>query len=399
MTVIPIANLGHDRWPIHGKIRLGQRGPKGQPQALSVFRLTSPDEQAIRDLGILYGGTPKAWHQPSANPPDQFEVITEVNELRVFVPPGGLSCFHEFWSGGGCIRRCDGITCEVAQADDMAEVPCLCKNENVMRCKPHSRLKVILPEISFGGLWAMESTGWSAAHGLASMERLISQLQGDGRVVDAMLVLEKEQTTGGRRQFVVPKLRLSASVLALVAGEASIGALHSGHGGMAELGTGTPPEPPGVAEGPIMGNGEQVQEWFDDPDSQIIDAEVVEERADGSLHPSVPVEVVSAGAGPPLSAAAPPSRPRTGKLSKAETKFLLECTAAAEFVLGTDPDWIRHALSRKVSRGRTASSRALSSDELAEGIDLALSLVAETMRGSVLKNDPPALALEEVVAP
>lgn len=397
MTVVPISEYTQQGQPqMHGKIRLGGHKTATAPgRKLRAFRFTSPDEHAIRELAAIYGGEPKPWSDPKANPNDQWEVFTDADQIRVWVPPAGLSCYYETWSGGGCVRRCDGISVEVAQRDDMVTLPCLCKQEGKLTCKPRSRLNVILPDIVFGGVWRCETSGKHAAREMPAMERLIDQLQVRG-VVEAVLCLEQAQSEGGQKRYVVPRLRLADSALALVAGNATVGMLHPG--ARAELGTGTLSEPPGAAEGPIVGIREQAQEWFD-ADDEVIDAEVVEERADGPLHPSVPVEVVSVGAGPPLSAAAPPSRPRTGKLNARETKFLLECTAAAEFVPGTDGDWIRHALCRKVSRGRTASSRALSSDELAEGIDLAMSLVAETMRGTILKDDPPALALEEVVAP
>lgn len=384
--ITPVSELGASRWPRAGKIRLGDRGGKNRaPRALTRFRITSPDEQIIREVADLYGGTAKPWSDKSANPPDQWEVQTEATELRVFLPPGALDCGYEFWSGGGRVRRCDGIECEVAGQNEMMTIPCPCKAAGVMSCKPHTRLSVVLPEVRFAGVFELTSTGWHAAAEMASMQTLIEQLQTGGRVIDALLVLEQAQAQGGSRKFVVPKLRLSASVLALVAGEASVGALHSGHGGMAELGTGTLPEPPGAAEGPIVGIREQAQEWFD-ADDEVIDAVLVDGPVEVRIPPREEGEE-SAEVAPPLPAAASPSR----KSAKFQTKLVLSVKEASS-TCGVDETLLRHALSRKASAGATSSSKELIPEAASQVIEWATE-ICNGATVEVLSEDPPKVRL------
>lgn len=406
MSVVPITDLGQRRQE-HGRIRLGVKTARAM-KAIDTFRFTSADEQAIRQIAELYGGQPKPWNEPKANPPNQWEVITTAKEIRVFLPPDALSCWYEMWSGGGCIRRCDGRSVEVTVTTpggaDTSSAPCICKAQGKMACKPHSRLGVILPEIRFGGVWRLETKGWNAAHELPAMEALIASIQQHG-IIEAVLALEKAQAEGGTKKFVVPRLRLAASALELAAGAATLGALHSGAPGIA-----TPVTPvlgPAPADQPALGG-----DWFD-TDEEVIDAELVEDADQGpTAEGGTPVSQTGEGVdaavpeavppAQPQAADVPPPRARTGRLTPAETKLVLECGNAVEFIQlgdvapgGIDGDWVRHALCRKASKGRTASSRALSESELSDAIEFACSLTAETHRGRVAKLMPPTLALEE----
>lgn len=384
MTVVPIAEYTQQGQPqMHGKIRLGGHKTATAPgRKLRAFRFTSPDEHAIRELAAIYGGEPKPWSDPKANPNDQWEVFTDADQIRVWVPPAGLSCFYETWSGGGCVRRCDGISVEVAQRDDMVTLPCLCKQEGRLTCKPRSRLNVILPDIVFGGVWRCETSGKHAAREMPAMERLIDQLQVRG-VVEAVLCLEQAQSEGGQKRYVVPRLRLADSALALVAGNATVGMLHPG--ARAELGTGTLPEPPGAAEGPIVGIREQGQEWFD-ADDEVIDAVLVDGPVEVRIPPREEGEE-SAEVAPPLPAAASPSR----KSAKFQTKLVLSVKEASS-TCGVDETLLRHALSRKASAGATSSSKELTPEAASQVIEWATE-ICNGATVEVLSEDPPKVRL------
>lgn len=218
------------RLPSAGRIRFGEKGPRGEPRKLDVFRFTSSDEAAIREIAALYGGTPEPWTTQAG----QWQVKTQAKEIPVILPPNALGDgpTYELWSGGGCIRRCDGemalIPRSTGEGAELAEVPCVCVAGGKLECKPITRLVVLLPEIKFGGGWRIESTGWNAAQELPGMVEMISSLQDRG-LLRATLALEaRTSKLGGKtRNFMVPVLRPAVSVDAILSGAGRVAALGS----------------------------------------------------------------------------------------------------------------------------------------------------------------------------
>ena len=207
-SVVPVADLGR-RMVEHGRTRLGVKSGKAM-KSIDTFRFTSPDKFAIKQLAEQYGGEAKAWSDPKASPTNQYEVVTKANDIAVWIMPGGLDVSYEMWSGGGCVRRCDGVECETSQRSFDADyepviVPCICDSKQKLECRPYTRLNVVIPSIRFGGSWRLESKGWNAAEELPGMADMISQLQDTG-VLRGRLRLEHRQSQGGRRKFVVPTL-------------------------------------------------------------------------------------------------------------------------------------------------------------------------------------------------
>lgn len=181
-----------------GRIRLGQKGSKGEPQKLDRFRITSPNRGLIEQVAGLYGGTVAPWTPQGGSP--QFEVVTNVTSIPVVVPPqSAYTQWMELWSGGGCVRRCDG------QRDTISDVPCLCKAEGSESCKPTTRLNVMLREVAALGVWRLETHGWNAAVELPGMAEICSRV---GRDLPASLTLEQRtsKSNGKTRHFMVPGL-------------------------------------------------------------------------------------------------------------------------------------------------------------------------------------------------
>lgn len=223
-TIRPTRDLGRPQE--HGRVRTGEKTKSGAPRALSAFRFTSADRQAIDALAARYGGTVREWNEPKAAVQGQYEVLTEAAEIDVLLPEGALSTFYEHWQGSGCQRRCDGETCTLPLSGpdgDTEEAPCLCNVQGVMLCKPKVRLAVALPGIEFRGVWRLESSSWAAADEMASIEPLLQQVQARG-ILRAKLVLERrsKMTAAGKRNFTVPKLVLAATMEELASGSASL---------------------------------------------------------------------------------------------------------------------------------------------------------------------------------
>lgn len=184
-----------------GRIRIGEKGPKGEPRKLTVFRLTSHDRRAIEKAASIYGGTVKECTEKDLK--GQFEVITNACELPFFVSPSEPSQWYETWSGGGCVRRCDGCT------DMISGNPCQCDPDN-RTCKPTTRLPVILPDLPGLGTWRLESHGFNAAIELVQSFNYLRTLAGNGTHTEAILALEERisRKDGRTNRFMVPVIRI-----------------------------------------------------------------------------------------------------------------------------------------------------------------------------------------------
>lgn len=199
-----------------GRIRIGitatTRTGKKAPRKIDKFRLTSPDRSVIEAAARTYGGTARPWDNDGKN---EYEVITETNELRIALPPNpadlGFSQFYEAWAKGFASRRCDG------ERDDIHDLPCDCNPEERI-CKATTRLTVLLPDIAGLGTWRLESHGYYAAVELGGAIDLIEQLAGVRSIVPARLRLDHREVRriidGEAKvfKFVVPVIDLDVSI-------------------------------------------------------------------------------------------------------------------------------------------------------------------------------------------
>lgn len=199
-----------------GRIRLGDKGPKGEPRKLTQFRLTSASLALLEAAAAEYGGIAQPW----VNAPDEgyFELYTEADQLDILLPPvfsaadgeptTSWSQWFEQWSGGGCQRRCDGVT------ELLSGKPCLCAAEghdNGERpCKITTRVNMILPKIPGVGVWRLESHGMYAAVLLPGTLDLLQMAASEGQFIPAVLRIEQrtKKADGQTRKFIVPVIDL-----------------------------------------------------------------------------------------------------------------------------------------------------------------------------------------------
>jgi hypothetical protein len=196
-----------------GRIRIGASeatsGGRSRPKKLESFRITSRDKSRLDPIAAKYGGTVQQWES-------QWEVYTETNELPVMLIPGQtLSAWYEMWSGGGCVRRCDG------QHEVLSDGPCLCPAADERRdlaangkaCKPTTRLSVLLPDVPGIGCWRLETHGYYAAVELAGAAELLERATAQGVLLPARLRLDqREVKRGGQtRRFAVPMLEVDVA--------------------------------------------------------------------------------------------------------------------------------------------------------------------------------------------
>lgn len=284
-AIVPIAQVG-SRPPEAGRIRLGKREPtrsgnKVKPVALSTFRFTSPNQKLIEAIAREHGGTCRPWNEPTASPRNQFEVLTPASTIPIYVYPEGFSAWYEAWSGGGCLRRCDGIECEVPidEGDDyrLDLVPCLCERDRVQLCQAKVRLQVILPGIPFAGVWRVETGSHNAHAELQSMMDIISFVQQRGGFVPAELTIEqRSQVKAGKtKHFVVPVVHLVHSLEELASGAVtSVAALAAA---APASGVATPALGSGQPDAAIASN-EGADRSAPPADDEVVDAELVDDE-------------------------------------------------------------------------------------------------------------------------
>jgi hypothetical protein len=179
-----------------GRVRLGEKGERG-PRKLTTFRLTSPNGALLDEASTRWGGEVAVW-QGAPGAGVQFEVTLDADELEVFVPPQDIegSQFYELWTGGGCARRCDGVT------ETITDAPCVCE-EGKRECKPTTHLLVMLPQLPDMGVWRLTSHGYAAAQEIPATVALLHQF---GVTLPAA-TLAIEQRSVDKKQFAVPVLR------------------------------------------------------------------------------------------------------------------------------------------------------------------------------------------------
>lgn len=200
-----------------GRIRLGQKGDRGQPEKLDRLRITSASRDLIDKVAGLYGGTVNPWTPRGGT--GQYEVIITATRVPILVPPQPITQWMETWTGGGCVHRCDGrtnvLTAELCDDDDPDHVA----------AKPTTRLNVILRDVEGLGVFRLESHGWNAAAELPMAAMFLAAV---GGYVEAHLGIEErvsKKVVNGRAQtnrFMVPVIEVDVTPAQLLAGGAAV---------------------------------------------------------------------------------------------------------------------------------------------------------------------------------
>lgn len=217
---MPILTLQHQQTVTQiGRIRLGikveDESGKVRPVKLDKLRFTSPQKKHIETIASLYGGEVRLWEPPHGNA--QWEVITEVTEVPVLVPPQdpGENQWFEDWTKGGCKRRCDGVT------EKLSQKPCMCDPDPKRRkCKMHTRITVMLKDVQSIGVWLIDTSSFFAAIELPGVARLLASSKG---LIEGVLRLDQRTKVSDNltKHFAVPVLDVTGFTAAeLVSGRA-----------------------------------------------------------------------------------------------------------------------------------------------------------------------------------
>jgi hypothetical protein len=191
-----------------GRIRMGEKGSKGEPKRLEHWRLTSAHLDSLNAAAKLWGGVVGEWE-------GGYELLTETDTLEVLVPPNAFTSYMEAWTAGGIQRRCDGLT-ELTTGDE-----CLCNADGDQICEPSTNLRVLLPQLPGIGSWRLSTKGWTAAAELQGTIELLQKTAHRSEWPAAELFLDQRSkvVAGQTRRFIVPVLRLPYSLADLGASE------------------------------------------------------------------------------------------------------------------------------------------------------------------------------------
>ncbi|WP_073227237.1 recombination directionality factor [Streptomyces sp. NBRC 110465] len=204
-----------------GRLRTGWSVPtdkgRNRPVKSETWIVSSHDRSRVDAAAEMWGGKVERW-SPQGNHPDQWRVITEATTIEALLPPGDpLSQYNEMWTGGGCARRCDGIT------EQLSKKPCICLDRHGENwyllgpqqvCRATSRIKVYLPDLPGIGVWRAETHGFYAANewpGVVDM--VLSGTGGRGVIPVGMRIEQRQRIAEGKTKkfpVVVVEVRATA---------------------------------------------------------------------------------------------------------------------------------------------------------------------------------------------
>lgn len=209
-----------------GRLRTGytdSSGAKSRPVRSDTWILTSHSEHYMLAAAEAFGGVCEKW-QPLGSGAAQWRVITEQVAIDAIMPPGDpLSQTNELWSGGGCVRRCDGVT------EQLTDAPCLCvaahgdawhEQPKGKVCAATTRLNVILPDMPDVGIYRVETHSFWAANEIAATVDLIRNATGGNSAVPIRLRIEQRQrvANGQTKKFPVVVVELRGATAGQILG-------------------------------------------------------------------------------------------------------------------------------------------------------------------------------------
>lgn len=211
-----------------GRLRTGYTDGR-RPVRSDTWIVTSHAEHYVQAAAEAWGGSVESW-QPQGGGAPQWRVRTDTDSLDALLPSGDpLSQSMELWSGGGCARRCDGVT------EMQSDRPCLCRAQfgedfhlqpKGTVCAATTRLNVFLPEMPDVGVFRMESHSFFAAQEIAGAVDLIKSAVGAETVVPIRLRIEQRmrKSNGQTKKYPVIVVELRGITTGQVLGGNILGA-------------------------------------------------------------------------------------------------------------------------------------------------------------------------------
>ena len=186
-----------------------------KPRRSDTLILTSFHQDLIVAAADMWGGTPEQWTPQGSNVPI-WRVVTDAPQIPAILPQGNpLSTMFEMWTGGRCVRRCDGEW-EEKTADRL--VPCVCTasfgpkwyerdaTNPPTTCKITGRLNVYLEGLGDMGFWRIDVHSFYAVTELSGIVDLVKARLGPESTIRVQLAIE--QRSRGKLSYPVVAVRL-----------------------------------------------------------------------------------------------------------------------------------------------------------------------------------------------
>ena len=316
------------RLPVLGQIRFGtteeatnREGKKyDRPVSLETFRFTSLSRKIIDAIAEEYGGTVENFKGGQG-----YEVITEAKSIHAYLPPSkdmALSSEMSWWSYRECKRRCDGEE----EFTGSAPRPCLCKIEEErandkgeaykLKCKPDTRLKLLLPEMPGTGVWTLNTNSWEALDSFPGVvDMLFDWIKGKPTIEQLEVIVHLKRKKGKDKNgqattWVVPVLTATKSLKAL---------LSSGGGSDDAPELGAPVAPDGTQGGPDALPA-AIEEFMDEASEKFHD-DSAGGKDDGKGNSSQPESPAPPSEGEPATALTTASATKSSPVETPEPTF------------------------------------------------------------------------------
>ena len=221
------------------RIRIGDKDDRGNPRKLTdSIRVTSPNRLVVDAFVAVFGGETVGWN-------DQWQAYLPTTALPVMVLPGqSIQQWWEFYKGGVCERRCDGVT------ETLSGQACVCPAELTVRvadrsaCSPMTRISVVCPDVEVVGAGSLVTHGMVAAETLPQAVAIAEGALSRGLMVPA--VLRVVEHVGKAKRYTVPQLEIvGVSLTQLTTGETVTPAI-----ARSERAQVAPPAPKAIAAAP-----------------------------------------------------------------------------------------------------------------------------------------------------
>lgn len=220
-----------------GQIKIGDRvdigGGKTRPRKLDGFRFCTHAKSIAYSVYECFhddADEPRPWG-------GQWEVYTRLAEIDIALPPGALVIDQAMmrWVGSQCVLTCNGVNvvtpakgpCQCPQAENPEDTESVWEAVRERKrlaglkpprgCKPHTWLRVILPDVIGAGPWELHSASENAASEILDQARVLEYARANGQFLPAKAGIEQRQSTmdGQIVRFGVPVLRIAKSLRAI----------------------------------------------------------------------------------------------------------------------------------------------------------------------------------------
>ena len=192
-----------------GRLRLGRKGPKGNPERLGKWRFTSPDQRLLDAAAVAFGGEVREWAgRPTEG--EQWELESETPSFASTSLP--RTSPRRCITSGGVAAESRGDATARPNTSPASTVSVRARGNEPAQITTH--LAVMLPQLPDVGVWRVRTSSWNAAAEIPSTVDLLQRIHDEGALPLAILGIESrtKRAEGKTTHFALPVLRYPSSI-------------------------------------------------------------------------------------------------------------------------------------------------------------------------------------------